>query len=57
MAYDAMLVGVECPANGSRLTRADCDAILRRAGEQPSPGTGRVQWLIPPLGAPVLLAP
>jgi len=52
-----MLVGVQCPMNGSRLTEADCAGILGRAREQPEPGDGHVQWLIPPIAAPILQAP
>ena len=51
---DAML-RVDCPANSSRLTQLDCDAIRRRAAEQPGPGTGKVQFLMPP--RPPLVVP
>jgi hypothetical protein len=47
MAYDAMLQ-VDCPENGARLTQMDCDAIRRRAAEQPGTGTGSIQFLMPP---------
>jgi len=57
MAYDDMLLGVQCPMNGSRLTQADCDGILARAREEPAPGDGHVEWLAPPIGPPVLQAP
>jgi len=53
MAYGDMLQ-VDCPGNQGRLTRADCDAILVRAAERPEPGTGRVQFLMPPR-PPVIL--
>jgi hypothetical protein len=47
MAYDEMLKA-DCPENGSRLTQLDCEAILRRAAEQPGSGSGSIQFLMPP---------
>ena len=44
MAYDPML-HADCPANGARLTRADCDAIQARAQRwQTAPPEVRVIW-------------
>jgi hypothetical protein len=54
MAYDSML-HADCPANGERLTQADCDRILQRAAERPEPGSGAVQFLMPP--APPIIVP
>jgi hypothetical protein len=54
MAYGAMLQA-DCPANDARLTRSDCDAILRRAAERPEPGTGGIRFLMPP--APPIIIP
>lgn len=55
MAYGSMLQGVTCPANGARLTRSDCDGLLRRARERQEPAASPVpvRWVAPP-AAPTL---